>query len=190
MTFDHIIGDTESQIIGIMLKHADGDREYYTPDFSADDTKTIFNILDKYGDNNESMRGCLEIVETDPQPVKTCDNCPRFYDCDNSGYYETCEKNNKNVVKYNYKGAAALWDEYYNLCCDPWDLCGIDIQQERRYFMRAVTRHIDIKVYIDHIYGLIDDARPVDGVKSRCFDFEYERQLENIIYKIKTFSNN
>ena len=91
------------------------------------------------------------------------------------------------MVKYNYTGAAALWDEYYNLCCDPWTLGRDERQLERRYFMRAVTHHVDIKEYIDYIYELIDDARPIEEAKSRCFDFEYERELEDMIWKIKSF---
>ena len=91
------------------------------------------------------------------------------------------------MVKYDYTGAAALWSEFYNLACDPWDFDTLERQQIRREFMRAVTRHTDIKVYIDHLYELIDMARPVPDAKSRCYDFDYERGLENMIYNIKTF---
>lgn len=94
------------------------------------------------------------------------------------------------MVKYNYTGAAALWTEYCNICCEPWQLSRDEWQKERRQFMRAVTRHIDIKLYIDYIYELIDEARPVETAKSRCYDFKYENDLENLIWKIKTFYKN
>ena len=54
-----------STIIGIMLKHSDGDREYYEPKLSAEDVNAIFAILDKYGDNNESIRGDLVVIDND-----------------------------------------------------------------------------------------------------------------------------
>jgi len=91
------------------------------------------------------------------------------------------------MIKYDYTGAAALWNKYYNLCIDDMSFCGQEKQQERRYFMRAVTRHIDIKLYIDFIYELIDSARPLEDQKSRVYDFEYERALEALIWEIKTF---
>ena len=52
-----------SKIIGIMIRHDDGDREYYEPQFTEEDMKVIYQILDKYGDNNESKRGELEVVD-------------------------------------------------------------------------------------------------------------------------------
>lgn len=52
-----------SNIIGIMLLHSDGDNEYYHPQLSAEDQEAIFKILDKYGDNNDSIRGQLIVSE-------------------------------------------------------------------------------------------------------------------------------
>ena len=51
----------KSIIKGIMLKHSDGDFEYYSPQLSAEDTQAIYKILDKYGDENPSCRG--EVAE-------------------------------------------------------------------------------------------------------------------------------
>ena len=48
-----------------MLKHSDGDREYYEPKLSAEDVTAIYAILDKYGDNNESIRGDLVVIGND-----------------------------------------------------------------------------------------------------------------------------
>lgn len=94
------------------------------------------------------------------------------------------------MVKYNYKGVAALWDEYFDLCVCDMSFCGQEKQQERRQFMRTITRKDeDIKLYLDYITEQIENARPVEGVKSRCFDFEYERQLEELKYKIVNFSH-
>lgn len=51
-----------SKIIGIMLQHDDGDKEYYSPQLTTQDQDTIFKILEKYGDDNDSMRGDLVVV--------------------------------------------------------------------------------------------------------------------------------
>ena len=55
----------KSKIIGFMLLHSDGDKEYYSPELSERDKKAIFKILEKYGDNNESSRGNLKIIDID-----------------------------------------------------------------------------------------------------------------------------
>lgn len=55
----------KSIIIGIMLQHADGGKEYYSPVLTEEDTAAIYSILEKYGDDNESKRGNLEIIERD-----------------------------------------------------------------------------------------------------------------------------
>lgn len=52
-----------SKIIGIMLLHSDGDKEYYEPELSKQDQAAIYKILEKYGDDNESMRGELVVIE-------------------------------------------------------------------------------------------------------------------------------
>lgn len=54
-----------SQIKGFMLRHSDGDLEYYEPELSQEDMTAIFDILYKYGDDNESMRGQLIVVDID-----------------------------------------------------------------------------------------------------------------------------
>ena len=56
-----------SKIYGIMLQHNDGDLEYYQPNLEENDAKAIFKILEKYGDNNESMRGDLAVIDLDEQ---------------------------------------------------------------------------------------------------------------------------
>lgn len=53
----------QSIIIGIMLQHTDGDKEYYSPKLSNKDIGEIYKILDKYGDNNESIRGNLKVID-------------------------------------------------------------------------------------------------------------------------------
>lgn len=92
------------------------------------------------------------------------------------------------MVKYDYAGAAALWDEYYDKCCDPWTLGSDEKQEERRYFMYAMTRRVDLDLYINYINELIDYIKPAEGLKSRCFDFEAEKEYTTIIDKIKSFS--
>lgn len=93
------------------------------------------------------------------------------------------------MLKYNYKGAAALWQEYFDLCVCDMSFGGVEKQQERRYFMRAITHNEDIKIYLNYIDENIADARPVEGVKSRCFDFNYERELEALKRKLVLFSH-
>ena len=53
----------KSQIVGFMLRHSDGDSEYYEPALEPEDIAAIFRILDKYGDDNESIRGELVVVD-------------------------------------------------------------------------------------------------------------------------------
>ena len=91
------------------------------------------------------------------------------------------------MVKYNYTGAAALWTRFFYTVSDPWDLDNTEKQKARRDFMRALTRRDGLKMYIDIIYDRIDDARPLETAKSRVYDFNYEKELENLIYSLKTF---
>ena len=56
-----------SNVIGIMLEHSDGDREYYEPNLTQEDMDAIFEILQKYGDDNESKRGDLAVINLDEQ---------------------------------------------------------------------------------------------------------------------------
>lgn len=53
----------KSIILGIMLQHTDGDKEYYEPHFTTEDIDTIYTILEKYGDDNESKRGNLQVID-------------------------------------------------------------------------------------------------------------------------------
>lgn len=55
----------KSKIIGFMLLHTDGDKEYYSPKLSQKDCDAIYKILEKYGDDNESYRGNLKIIDID-----------------------------------------------------------------------------------------------------------------------------
>jgi len=55
----------KSKIIGFMLLHTDGDMEYYEPQLSNTDIDAIYQILDKYGDDNDSMRGTLAVIDVD-----------------------------------------------------------------------------------------------------------------------------
>lgn len=41
----------KSKVIGIMLQHSDGDKEYYEPELLKEDIEAIFKILEKYGDD-------------------------------------------------------------------------------------------------------------------------------------------
>lgn len=53
----------KSKVIGIMLQHSDGDKEYYEPELLEEDIEAIFKILEKYGDDNDSVRGDLKVID-------------------------------------------------------------------------------------------------------------------------------
>lgn len=53
----------KSKVIGIMLQHSDGDKEYYEPELLKEDIEAIFKILEKYGDDNDSIRGDLKVTD-------------------------------------------------------------------------------------------------------------------------------
>lgn len=55
----------QSIIKGIMLKHGDGDLEYYEPKLTDEDISAIYKILEKYGDSNDSVRGTLKVIDLD-----------------------------------------------------------------------------------------------------------------------------
>ena len=88
------------------------------------------------------------------------------------------------MIKYNYTGAAALWDELYNLCFNPWDFD--DRQKERRYFMRELTRG-NYSETVEYLKNEIDYILPIPDAKSRVFDFDLITQYENLIHKIVMF---
>lgn len=93
------------------------------------------------------------------------------------------------MLKYDYTGAAALWDEYETTCiCYP-HFDGVERQEERRRFLRALTRENahDKQIYIDFIKQNIEDARPVADAKNRFYDFDWEREQEEIAQKIIDF---
>lgn len=55
----------KSHIVGIMIRHTDNDLEFYNPHLSKEDEDIIYDILDKYGDNHESKRGELAVIDLD-----------------------------------------------------------------------------------------------------------------------------
>ena len=52
----------KSKVIGIMLQHSDGDKEYNEPELLKEDIEAIFKNLEKYGDDNDSVRGDLKVI--------------------------------------------------------------------------------------------------------------------------------
>ena len=83
------------------------------------------------------------------------------------------------MVKYNYTGASDLFKLYFDTMVDPWELDENERRQARRDFMRDVTRG-DISQYINYIDECLEDVRPVEDAKSRCFDFELMRDYEQV----------
>ena len=90
------------------------------------------------------------------------------------------------MVKYDYTGAAALYKRFYDLCVDPFTDTDA-IQEDRRLFMRELTRGGDMKIWIDYINESLDDLRPVETAKSRVYDFEFMNQFRQLITDIKAF---
>lgn len=95
-------------------------------------------------------------------------------------------------MKYNYKKASEVFERFYNLCCDPWTLGSDEKQQERRNFMRALTRDYkeDKEMYVNYIKEEKECVCvPVEGVKSRMWDFDLMREYDSIIDAIVSFQN-
>lgn len=54
----------KSQIIGIMIKHTDGDMEYWQPPLSQKDMDVMYKVLEKYDGQGDDMRGHpIEVIE-------------------------------------------------------------------------------------------------------------------------------
>ena len=85
------------------------------------------------------------------------------------------------MIKYNYTGAAALWNELYNLCFSPWDFD--NRQRERREFLRDITRGKK-QATIDYLWDSICFAAvpPVSDDTHK-----YINDLDNLITKILDF---
>lgn len=60
----------QSIIKGFMLLHTDGDREYYEPDINEKEQERIYKILDKHGDNFDSKRGDLAVLDMDGEKLQ------------------------------------------------------------------------------------------------------------------------
>ncbi len=58
---------TSSAIIGFMIEHTDGDKEFWNLEVSAEDQKAIYEILAKYDSDeyDDSLRGDLKVIESD-----------------------------------------------------------------------------------------------------------------------------
>ena len=64
----------KSKVIGIMLQHSDGDKEYYEPELLKEDIEAIFKILEKYGDDNDSVRGDLKVINQEAKDLFSVGN--------------------------------------------------------------------------------------------------------------------
>ena len=60
-------------------------------------------------------------------------------------------------MKYNYKKAAEIWDHFYLLICNPWEFDETEKQQNRRHFMRVLTRKIGFGPILDTIAENIEN---------------------------------
>ena len=59
------------------------------------------------------------------------------------------------MLKYNYLGAAELWERFDFLLIDPWELDTNEKREARRDFMHDLTRG-NVKETIDYITDQID----------------------------------
>lgn len=94
----------------------------------------------------------------------------------------THKKGGNFMIKYNYAGAAALWNELYNLCFNPWDLD--NKQKQRREFMRDITRDKK-KYHIDFLWDRICFSS-ID-YKTNAETRKYIRDLDNLLTSIIDF---
>ena len=83
------------------------------------------------------------------------------------------------MIKYDYKGAAALWDRLVSLCFNPWDF---DNQQEqRRQFLRDMTRgnkDNDINYLWDRVCYV---AVPPISKGTHKLIYDYDKLINDII---------
>lgn len=71
------------------------------------------------------------------------------------------------MVKYNYKGAAALFDNYYFYFCDPWQFDDQTRQRERRYFLRAFAHETDDRLlYMDYARDILESMNGCAGLET------------------------
>jgi len=87
------------------------------------------------------------------------------------------------MIKYNYTGAAALWDDLMYFF-EPWTFD--DIQKDRRYFMREITRG-NYSEPVEYLENEIEYILPAPNAKSRCYDFELIGRYKAMIEKLKAF---
>lgn len=95
-------------------------------------------------------------------------------------------------MTYNYKKAGKLYDEFFDLCCDPWTTDSDEKQQDRRLFMRAVTRGdlVTLQTYVDYVkYSKKWMCEPFQNDKSKCFDFVLMDDFDSMVCKILNFEN-
>lgn len=94
-------------------------------------------------------------------------------------------------MAYNYTKAAKIFDDMFNLCCNPWTLSDDEKQQARRDFMRALTRgDADaIKSFIDFVTDEKTAVCSYETEKTRFYDFDMMREYDDIINAIKNFKN-
>ena len=85
------------------------------------------------------------------------------------------------MLKYNYKGAAALFDRMNDLCFNPWDFD--NKQRQRREFLRDITRG-NKQETIDFLCVRIDFAA-VPSVSNETL--ETIRQIDSLLTDIINF---
>ena len=90
---------------------------------------------------------------------------------------------------YNYKEAGRIYDKYHDMFCDPYQFDRYENQRYRRIFMRELTRGSDMQEYIDYAEEVKDQlCYPYPNAKSKCYDFELEKECDAIIDQIKSFN--
>ena len=93
-------------------------------------------------------------------------------------------------MKYNYKKASEIFRKFFDLCCDPWTLSDDEKQQERRLFMRELTRKEDMTNYLDYIQETKECVCiPFENAKSKVWDFDLMREYDSLAAEIANFNN-
>lgn len=96
------------------------------------------------------------------------------------------------MSKFNYVKARKLYEKYFNLVCDPWCATDDEVREDKRFFMKSVTRKDTegLQPYIDYIKEEKHYVcEPYPNAKSKVWDFDMMREYDALIDEIVNFEN-
>ena len=92
-------------------------------------------------------------------------------------------------MKYNYVKAAKIFDDFFNLCIDPWQITDDEKQTNRREFMHELTRGGDMSQYLEYIENEKRNVCIDDDGRNKYFDFDLMKSYDAIRDAIINFNN-